>query len=92
MSGQHDESNARLLSAVLAAQADKKHEPAAQPQLRLLSGRKLNVRIVSALLRCTSCKAEWHGNVNQSGAVTADSARCPKCSTHSTADENPNRR
>ena len=79
MSGPHDESNARLRSAMLMAAEDKKHEPAAQPRLRLLPGSKTNVRIVSALLRCMSCKAEWHGNVNQFGAVIADSARCPRC-------------
>lgn len=79
MSSPYDESNARLRSVMLRTAQEKKQEPAVQPRLRLYPGGKTNVRIVSALLRCTSCKAEWHGNVNQFGAVIAESARCPRC-------------
>ena len=81
MSGPKDQHGDRLRSAVAYMQ-NSQQEPAAQPRLRLYPGGKTSVRIVSALLRCTSCKAEWHGNVNQFGAVIADSARCPKCSKH----------
>ena len=75
-SNQHGD---RLRAAALAAMRDQSQEPAVQPRLRLYPGGKTNVRIVSALLRCTSCKAEWHANINNAGAVLAHSAKCPRC-------------
>lgn len=41
------------------------------------------VRVVAALLRCTSCKHEWHGELDAFGSVLADTARCPRCAQHS---------
>ena len=83
MSGPKEQQGERLRAVALSQMQDAQQEPAARPRLTLRPGDKLSVRIVSALLRCTSCKAEWHGNLNQFGAVVGESARCPKCSKHS---------
>jgi hypothetical protein len=45
------------------------------------------VRIVAALLRCTSCKHEWHGNLDPFGEVLPESARCPRCEANRTPPE-----
>lgn len=37
------------------------------------------IRVVAALLRCTACKHEWHGQLDPFGEVLPETARCPRC-------------
>lgn len=41
-----------------------------------------SVVLVAALLRCVSCKHEWHGDIDPFGAVPKEAARCPRCLRH----------
>ena len=39
-------------------------------------------RVVAALLRCTGCQHEWHGELDAFGEVLIETARCPRCAAN----------